>query len=84
MHHDPQRNVLRVAATDVVEADKCRFKESTCHGCGKKGYIKRACRSKIGGKPTKWLDMDQLQDACDDDDLMLCYMDQPTIRPIRD
>ena len=23
----------------------CRFKEATCHSCGKKGHIKRACRS---------------------------------------
>ena len=65
------------------EADKCRFKEATCHGCGKKGHIKRACRSKKGGKPTKWLDTDQQQEGCDDDDLTVFYMDQPTTRPIR-
>ena len=26
-------------------ANDCRFKEATCHSCGKKGHIKRACRS---------------------------------------
>ena len=28
------------------KADRCKFKEATCHGCGKKGHIKRVCRSR--------------------------------------
>ena len=45
------------------KADKCRFEDATCHGCGKKGHIKRACRSKKGGKqgskPANWINNDQ-------------------------
>ena len=28
---------------------ECRFKNAVCHGCGKRGHIRRACRSR--GKP---------------------------------
>ena len=32
--------------------DKCRFKESDCHHCGKKGHLAKVCRSKQrGSKP---------------------------------
>jgi len=27
------------------KADNCMFKHSVCHGCGKKGYIRKVCRS---------------------------------------
>ena len=27
-------------------ADKCRFKESDCHHCGKKGHLAKVCRSR--------------------------------------
>ena len=40
----------------------CKFRNATCHKCGKIGYIAPACRSKAAGKPirgptrkTKWL-----------------------------
>ena len=54
------------------KAHDCRFKEATCHSCGKKGHIKRACRSSRqpqrrgrnaptprGKERTKWVDKDQ-------------------------
>ena len=50
----------------------CRFKEATCHSCGKKGHIKRACRSSKppqrrgrnasapkGRERMKWVNKDQ-------------------------
>jgi hypothetical protein len=34
----------RCNGTDHL-ADKCRFKESTCNHCHRKGHIRAACRS---------------------------------------
>ena len=34
-------------------ADKCRFKDSECHHCGKMGHIAKACRSKRRGSNTQ-------------------------------
>lgn len=58
------------------KANDCRFKEVTCHSCGKKGHIKRACRSgkqfqrkeRNGATPrgkerTKWV----VKEQCDED-----------------
>lgn len=32
-------------------ADKCRYKDSECHHCGKTGHLEKACRSKKRGLP---------------------------------
>jgi len=34
-------------------ADRCRFKESDCHYCGKKGHLAKVCRSRLKGNATK-------------------------------
>ena len=54
------------------KASDCHFKEATCHGCGKKGHIQRACKSgkqshrrgrmeraPRGRERTKWVNKDQ-------------------------
>ena len=34
-------------------ATKCRFKDTLCHNCGKKGHLKAVCRSKPKGNPSR-------------------------------
>jgi len=34
-------------------ADRCCFKESDCHYCGKKGHLAKVCRSRLKGNATK-------------------------------
>ena len=49
----------------------CKFKEATFHACGKKGHIKRVCRSKRKttrrSKQTKWIDTDQQEQDSGDE-----------------
>ena len=47
---EPKLVCYRCNGTDHL-ADKCRFKESTCNQCHRKGHIRAACRS--GGKQKK-------------------------------
>ena len=64
--------MLQVAAIDVVYETTRQTSVASRKSRATdvvKGPIKRACRSNKGGKPTKWLDTDQQQDGCDDDDL---------------
>ena len=46
----PKLVCYRCNGTDHL-ADKCRFKESTCNQCHRKGHIRAACRS--GGQKKK-------------------------------
>lgn len=32
---------------------KCPFKTATCHGCGKRGHVRQACRNPVKGSETK-------------------------------
>ena len=41
---------------------KWKFKEDTCHNCGKKGYIKVACRSKKQPQLGRWISKTQRDD----------------------
>ena len=37
------------------KAAVCRHRETICHHCGKKGHLRKVCRSRLGGKPQKTL-----------------------------
>ena len=52
----------------VNTADKCRFKESDCHHCGKKRHLAKVCRSKQrGSKPLHQANTRKPQEAHDVD-----------------
>ena len=72
----------------------CRFKEAMCHSCGKKGHIKRACKSSRqpqrrgrnaptprGRERTKWVNKDQSDE--DSDGSVEVHMVGKSTKPIR-
>lgn len=60
------RSCYRCNRTDHL-ADKCRFKDSTCNQCQKKGHIRVACRS--GGQMKKPQRYNRVHALSHDDDL---------------
>ncbi|XP_033993597.1 uncharacterized protein K02A2.6-like [Trematomus bernacchii] len=44
-HREPTKECYRCKGTKHEAAD-CKFKQETCHACGKIGHIARACRSR--------------------------------------
>ena len=77
------------------KANDCRFKEATCHTCGKKRHIKRACRSgkcfqrkerneatPRGKERTKWVVKEQSEE--DSDGSVVVHMvGKSSTKPIR-
>lgn len=70
-----------------------RFKEATCHNCGKKGHIKVACRSKKQpprGKrqfqrrkgATKWVDPNESEEDPDETDVEVYSIGNRSNHPI--
>ena len=75
------------------KAADCRLKDATCHKCGRKGHIQRACRSgrqpQKGGKfmprrreKTKWVNAEPSEDDSDGS-ANVCTIRKPSTRPIR-
>ena len=75
----PQKEACYRCGLTNHKANDCRLKEATCHGCGKKGHIKRACKSSRqprrrgrktptprGKEVTKWVNKDQSDEDSDE------------------
>ena len=86
-----KESCYRCGLTNHKAAD-CHFKETICHQCGKKGHIKRVCRSgaqpqrrgKKGAthKRTKWVNKDQ-SDEDSDGSVDVHIVGKSSTRPIR-
>ena len=91
----PQREACHCCGLTNHKANDCHFKEATCHSCGKKGHIKRACKSgkrpqrrgrngptPRGRERTKWVDKEQ-SDEDSDGSVGVHMVGKSSTKPIR-